>query len=116
MIKIMSLKRYKRLKEVADGNRSIWRDLFKDTDERLKAEQEENRRLVVWLEKQCDAMRTLRKLNKEVRAERDALATELEKYKVLFADELQKRLSLSEKVQALEKTAAGPECDSNGGD
>ena len=116
MIKIMSLKRYKRLKEVADGNSSMWRDLFQDTDDVLKKTQEENRRLAAWLEKQRAVTRTLRNLDQEARAERDALAMELEKYKVLFADELQKRLSLSEKVQAFEKTAAGPECDSNGGD
>jgi hypothetical protein len=116
MIKIMSLKRYKCLKEAADGNWSIWRDLFKDTDERLKAEQEANKRLECELENQHAMARSLGTIHQKVRNERDALATELEKYKVLFADELQKRLSLSEKVRALEKAAAGSECDSNGGD
>ena len=116
MIKIMSLKRYECLKEVADGNRSIWRDLFQDVDNRLKEEQETNRRLEREMADQHSVAHSLSVIHQKVRDERDALATELEKYKVLFADELQKRLSLSEKVRALEKAAAGPECDSNGGD
>ena len=105
MFKIMSLKSYRRLKDAEARMRKSCEEILEKADKRYESVQQENTRLSGWLEKQRDFARDLGKKHQKVRAERDALATELEKYKMLFADELQKRLALSEKVQELEKTA-----------
>lgn len=105
MFKIMSLKSYKRLKDAEVRIRKHCEENLEAADKRCESVQQENTRLSLWLEKYRDEARDFGEIHQKVRAERDELAKELENYKGKYADDLQKRLALAEKVDALEKNA-----------
>jgi deoxyadenosine/deoxycytidine kinase len=80
MIKILSRREYNRLKEAEEQER-VAHSIIED--------------LFTW--------------NTDLQAKRATDPAELEKYKKLYADELQKRLALAEKVAEIEKRG-GLEC------
>ena len=98
MFKIISKKRYEALKKAPE-------DLKESFDEHYNAEVE--RRTIAEAEvKRYREVGRLAEIRK-VRAEQ--LTAELDKYKALYADELQKRLDLAEKVARIEEHSTGIE-------
>lgn len=107
MFKILSTKKYKALKSYAERVKENFRDVFDAADEKIKRLEEENARLSTQVEEQIAATRIVQEGWSASGAQNKKLTAEVDKYKRLYADELQKRLSLAEKVKELEKLTGG---------
>lgn len=99
MFRIISNKTYKKLTRTAEEIKAqvneTFKTIFDESDAKIKRLEKDNKESEDALEVAMYNQRALKSLNKE-------LGADVDKYKTLYADELNKRLELAERVRGME--------------